>query len=107
MERISPNMREAPIDFEWRRDNLAEWAEKLCLIHQFGSRDLLNLAWDPPRAGHHTLQSLEEDYGPGLIDLHVAGVIGVHQDKGDAGISGSAVPVSTLVAEPFLPLLFV
>jgi hypothetical protein len=37
-------MREAPIDFEGRRDNLAEKPEKPCLIHQFGSCDLLHLA---------------------------------------------------------------
>jgi hypothetical protein len=37
-------MREAPLDFEGRRDNLAEKAEKLCLIHQFRAGDLLHVA---------------------------------------------------------------
>jgi len=32
---VDPNMREAPLDLEGRRDNLAEKPEKLCLIHQF------------------------------------------------------------------------
>src|SRR3982074_2760255 len=100
-------MREAPLDFEGRRDNLAERAEKPCLIHQFCSRDLLNLAWDASRAGHHTLQGFEQDYRPGLVDLHVARVIGIHEDKGEAGIGGSAVAVSPLVPEPFLPLLLI
>ena len=33
-------MREAPLKFEGRRDNMAEKAEKPCLIHQLAGRDL-------------------------------------------------------------------
>jgi len=40
----SPNMREAPLDFEGRSDNLAEKTGKPCLIHQFGACNLLHLA---------------------------------------------------------------
>src|SRR6476660_7131128 len=81
----SPNMREGPLDFEGPSDNLAERAKKPCLIHQFSARDLFDLARSASRPGHHSLEGLEEDYRPSLVDLHVAGVVGVHEDERDAG----------------------
>jgi len=42
--KVSSNMREAPPEFEGRRDNLAEKGEKLCLIHHFGPGDLSDVA---------------------------------------------------------------
>ena len=37
------NMREAPLKFEGRRDNMAEKREKPCLIHQLAGGDLPNI----------------------------------------------------------------
>ena len=92
-------MRETPLEFEGRRDNLAEKRGKPCLIHQFGSADLLDLARRAPGAGDDTLQDLEQNHGSGLVDLHIGSEIRLDQYQRDARIVGSATAVRVVVAE--------
>src|SRR3954470_24618554 len=100
-------MREAPLEVEGRRDNLAETVEKLCLIHQFGSGHLSYIAYCRTIAGHHASQNLEEHDGARLIDLHVGCRVGFDQDEGDARIRWAPVAFVAHIAEPGLPVLFI
>jgi hypothetical protein len=100
-------MREAPLEVEGRRDNLAAKIEKLCLIHQFCSGDLADITEGRPISGDHALQSLEENYGPRLVDLHVSRGIGVDKDESDPRICRPTVTIAALVAKPGLPVLFI
>src|SRR3954467_11557929 len=100
-------MREAPLDFEGRRDNLAERMKDSCLIHQFRSGDLSHLAHRRAAPRDHTLERLEKNDRARLVHLHVAGEVSVYEDEGDARIGGPAVLLSALIAEPGLPALFI
>ena len=91
-------MRETPLEFEGRRDNLAEKHKKLCLIHHLGARDLLDLSGGAPGASNDPFQDLEQDHGPRLVDLHIGSELGFDQDQRDARIVGAAIAISAFVA---------
>src|SRR5882762_11693010 len=107
LSKVSSNMREAPPEFEARRDNLAEKGEKPCLFHQFGPGDLHYVAQTLGRAGHLRLEHVEQDYGTRLVHLHIGSKLGFDHDECDARIIGPAISFSTLIVEPDLPVFLV
>src|SRR5438105_12810438 len=96
-------MREAPPEYEWRRDNLAERRGKPCLIYQFGSSHLSDVPDARRRAHHLGLQRLEEDYRTRLVHLHIGSRISLDHDQRDAWIAGPAIEIATGVLKPGFP----